>query len=80
MPLRAVGRGGPHGQGTRLQAQAPHQEHSFAVPAMEGASRMLRIPEFDHLDFAPRIDAKPARFVRRAREDDEGFDEENPPF
>ena len=47
---------------------------------MEGASRMLRIPEFDHLDFAPRIDAKPARFVRRARKDDEGFDDENVPF
>ncbi len=30
----------------------------------------------------PRIDAKPARFVRRAREVDEGFDDENedPPF
>jgi hypothetical protein len=28
----------------------------------------------------PRIDAKPARFVRRARKDDEGFDDENPPF
>jgi hypothetical protein len=28
----------------------------------------------------PRIDAKPARFVRRAREVDEDFDDENPPF
>ena len=30
----------------------------------------------------PRIDAKPARFVRRPRKDDEGFDDENedPPF
>jgi hypothetical protein len=28
----------------------------------------------------PRIDAKPARFVRRARKDDEGFDDENVPF
>jgi hypothetical protein len=28
----------------------------------------------------PRIDAKPARFVRRARKDHEGFDDENVPF
>jgi hypothetical protein len=28
----------------------------------------------------PRIDAKPARFVRRARKDDEGSVDENPPF
>jgi hypothetical protein len=28
----------------------------------------------------PRIDAKPARFVRRARKGDEGFDDENVPF
>jgi len=28
----------------------------------------------------PRIDAKPARFVRRAKKDLEGLDDENPPF
>jgi hypothetical protein len=56
----------------RYRFNAAQFEGEPKVTLFDRASRFLVRP--------PRIDAKPARFVRRPREVDEGFDDKDVPF